>query len=648
MTARRAVAEAERAAARAGVGGGASPRQMDAEPWALDRGARVLPNDAGVHFSVWAPNATTVAVRLRTGRARGDVPLTHDGHGVFEDTVSNARAGDDYVYLLDGRLERPDPVSRWQPEGVHGPSRVADPADFAWNDTRWRGLAMADYVIYELHIGTFTPEGTFDAAIADLPRLAELGVTAIECMPIGEFPGARNWGYDGVNLYAAHHAYGGPAGFKRLVDAAHQHGLAVVLDVVYNHLGPEGNVLHDFGPYFTDRYHTPWGSAINYDGPESDEVRRYVIDNARFWVTEYHVDALRLDAVHGIYDFGAQHILQELAERVHEQARLLERRVQVIAESDLNDPRLVRDPDQGGYGLDAQWSDDFHHAVHAALTGERAGYYGDYGNVCDIAKALEDRFVYDGQFSAYRRRQHGARAADVSGDHFVIAIQNHDQVGNRARGDRLSALLSFDRRKLAAALLLLAPYVPLLFMGEEYGEIHPFLYFVSHGDPALVEAVRAGRRREFEHFGWGDTIPDPQAEDTFATSKLDRSVMSSGEHAQLVALYRDLLHLREREPALRPGNAAPRVACAAADQCLGYELETASGRRLFALFNLSESPRQLRIANAGHGNWELRLSTTDTAYGGHGGAPRAVQSGDASERRIDVAALSAAVYGLQE
>ncbi|HET7584853.1 MAG TPA: malto-oligosyltrehalose trehalohydrolase [Gemmatimonadaceae bacterium] len=636
--------------AGAAGGGRRAARGARDEPWMLERGARVLPGDAGVRFSVWAPKVTTLAVRVRTGGAQGDVALERTERGVFAGTVPGARAGDDYVYLLNGREERPDPVSRFQPEGVHGPSRVVDPNRFSWSDTRWRGPAMADYIIYEMHVGTFTDAGTFDAAIADLARLAALGITAIELMPVAEFPGARNWGYDGVLLYAPHNAYGGPDGLRRLVDAAHGHGLAVVLDVVYNHLGPEGNVLDDFGPYFTDRYQTPWGRAVNYDGAESDEVRRFVIDNARYWVAEYHVDALRLDAVHGIYDFGARHILAELADHVHTDAHRLERRVQVIAESDLNDPRLIRDAEHGGYGLDAQWSDDFHHAVHAALTGEREGYYGDFGKVCDVATALEHRFVYDGRYSAYRQRRHGASAADVEGDRFVIAIQNHDQVGNRARGDRLSTLLSFEQCKLAAALLLLAPYVPLLFMGEEYGETHPFLYFVSHGDPALVEAVRAGRRREFAHFGWSEDVPDPQSPETFAASTLDRSVMARGEHASLVALYRDLLHLRRSEPALRPGATAPRVACAEEDRCLAYELESAAGggRRLLALFNLSDAPRQLRVANAAQGSWTLRLSTTDAAYGGSGTAPRSVENGGAGERRIDVAAYSAAVYLLHE
>ncbi|MFL5582196.1 MAG: malto-oligosyltrehalose trehalohydrolase, partial [Gemmatimonadaceae bacterium] len=527
--------------------------------WRLERGA-VVENGA-VRFAVWAPRAGSVRVVIGEGDAAEEHDLEPRERGVFEGRVEGIGAGADYRYRLDEADPLPDPVSRWQPAGVHGPSRVVDPEAFEWTDDGWRGRSMRDLVIYELHVGTFSPEGTFEGVIPRLGALKELGVTALEIMPVAEFPGGRNWGYDGVHPYAPQSTYGGPEGLRRLVDAAHAEGLAVILDVVYNHLGPEGNYLGQYAPFFTDRYRTPWGGALNYDDVESDEVRRYFIDNALHWVTEYHVDGLRLDAVHAIFDFGARHVLEELATAVREQGRRLGREVVVIGESDLNDPRVVRPAERGGWGLDGQWSDDFHHAVHAALTGETDGYYADFGSVAHVAKALRDRFVYDGRYSAHRRRRHGAPCTDVPGERFVVCIQNHDQVGNRAAGERLSALLGFEQQKLAAALMLLAPYVPMLFMGEEYGEANPFQYFVSHGDRQLVEAVRQGRRREFAAFGWRTDVPDPQSEETFRNSCLDPDAGRRGRGAAMRALYRDLLALRRSQPALRPGAPVKRVDC---------------------------------------------------------------------------------------
>jgi maltooligosyltrehalose trehalohydrolase len=592
----------------------------DNDTWSLDRGARVL-SDGSVRFSVWAPHAQRVAVQLATGSTTSEHELERGPHGVYDGVVPNA-AGADYRYVLFGqgkrerereRRELPDPVSRWQPEGVHGPSRVVDPRAFTWTDGEWRGIPMADYVIYELHVGTFTPEGTFDAVIGDLERLVKLGVTAIEIMPVAEFPGGRNWGYDGVHLYAPQSSYGGPNGLKRLVDAAHAHGLAVVLDVVYNHLGPEGNYLDAFGPYFTETYRTPWGRAVNYDGAGSDEVRRFVIDNALYWVTEYHVDALRLDAVHGIFDFGALHLLQELAQAVHEQAARLGRTVVVIGESDLNDPKLIRRPDEGGFGLDAQWSDDFHHAVHAALTGERSGYYVDFGDVETIAEALREPFVYAMRYSKSRNRRHGAPSTGIPRDRFVVAIQNHDQVGNRAAGDRLSTLVSPEQLRLAAALLLLSPYVPLIFMGEEYGETNPFQYFISHGDEELVQAVCSGRREEFAAFGWGESVPNPADESTFLDSRLDRSKLDDPKHAGMVELYRDLIGLRVPGSwFLVPGS--PDDSRVTHHQGLiTVERRLGDTRRVIAMFNCSEREREFSLPD---GSWQLVLSTDEDKYAG--------------------------------
>ncbi|MEP7066144.1 MAG: malto-oligosyltrehalose trehalohydrolase [Gemmatimonadota bacterium] len=579
-------------------------------------GAR--PQDGSTRFTVWAPMAHELSVRVRTGAAAGEHPLARDAHGVFTATVPGVRAGDDYAFRIDGGAERPDPASRWQPFGVHGASRVVDPDAFEWSDASWKGIEMADYVIYELHVGTFTPEGTFDAVSPRLAALRELGITAIELMPVAQFPGERNWGYDGVQLYAPQNSYGGPDALKRLVNAAHAEGLAVVLDVVYNHIGPEGNYLGEYGPFSTDVYRTPWGSAVNYDGPDSDEVRRLVTENASYWVCEFHMDALRLDAIHGIFDSQALHVLAELASRVHARAQEIGREVKVIAESDLNDPRVLRPVEQGGYAMDAQWSDDFHHAVHVALTGESSGYYegyARYGDIAAIAEALARRFVFQGQYAPHRRRRHGAPAMDISADHFVISIQNHDQVGNRATGDRLSVLVPPDALRLAAALLLLAPYVPMLFMGEEYGEVAPFQYFVSHSDRDLVEAVRRGRHGEFESFGWAGEVPDPQSADTFGRSRIKFELGCEGEHAQMRAMYRELLAIRREEPALRPGAARITVRSDAGARWIAMRLDAQGARSLLVLFNLATSQRSVPLSDEDGGGWRARFTTGEATRG---------------------------------
>jgi maltooligosyltrehalose trehalohydrolase len=611
--------------------------------WSLERGATALP-DGVVRFTLWAPTAGSVTVRVTAGSASGDHPMERrpSEPGVWDVTVEGAGHEVEYGYIVDGHDGRllPDPVSRWLPHGVHGATRVVDPHAFQWSDDGWRGQPMAELVIYELHVGTFTDEGTLPAAIPHLRDLRDLGVTAVELMPVAQFPGTRNWGYDGVGLYAVQASYGGPVALKQFVDAAHEAGLAVILDVVYNHVGPEGNYLDAFGPYFTHKYRTPWGRALNFDDADSDEVRRWVVENALYWVTEYHVDGLRLDAVHGIVDVGARHLLQELTEAVHRQARALGREVVVIAESDLNDPRIVRAVVDHGLGLDAQWSDDFHHAVHALLTGEVSGYYADFGGVGPVAQALEEPFVYAGTYSPSRRRRHGASSAGLPRDRFVVAIQNHDQVGNRAAGERLAALLPPPRLRMAAALLLLSPYVPLLFMGEEYGELNPFQYFTSHDDTGLAEAVRTGRRREFAAFGWPGEVPDPQVEDTFVRSRLDRSRMERSPHAELLALYRDLLQLRQEEPMLRPAHSRHWVTSSVEQGWITLLREptanarysgVAAGAALLAMFNCSDEPVRVPVPELAWGSWTLRLSTEAVGYGG-GGLPRAAFGGAGAER----------------
>jgi len=583
-------------------------------------GAVLLP-DGQCRFHVWAPRASTVHVHLLKPDGRR-VPLERRERGYHEGVVPGVRAGARYRYVLDSGAEHPDPASRLQPEGVHGPSQVVDPA-FTWADAEWRGLALAEYVIYELHVGTFSREGTFDGVIGELDALADLGVTALEIMPVVHFPGTRNWGYDGVYLYAVHPAYGGPDGLKRLVDACHRRGLAVILDVVYNHLGPEGNYLAAFGPYFTTRYQTPWGDAVNYDDADSDEVRRFVVDNAVRWVTEFHVDGLRLDAVHAIYDESARHILAELGEAVHEAGRRLGRRVTVIAESNLNDPRLVRPPDRGGYGLDAAWSDDFHHALHTLLTGERIRYYEDFGSVEDLALAWTDGYVYAGRYSRHRRRRHGAPARDVPAERFVVCAQNHDQVGNRALGERLSVLVGFEPLKLAAGVLLLSPFVPLLFMGEEYGETAPFLYFTDHGDPSLASAVHRGRRAEYPEA----ETPDPQSPEAFARSRLARDLAREPRHRALLDLYTALIRLRKTVPALAvPDKDTMDVRVAGGARVMAARRWREDGAAA-AAFNFTASPSAAEIPMPA-GRWALALDSADARWAGPGRAvPERLESG---------------------
>ncbi len=509
-------------------------------------GSRYL-GDGRTEFLVWAPAVEDMELHLVAPGERR-LPMERGERGYWTVAADDVEPGALYYYRL-GANDRPDPASRYQPRGVHGPSQVLD-SDFVWDDAAWRGVGIEDYILYEIHVGTFSEPGTFDGVAERLPELADLGITALEIMPVGQFPGDRNWGYDGVLPFAVQNSYGGPEGLKRLVQACHRHGLAVVLDVVYNHFGPEGNYLREFGPYFSGVYRTPWGEAINFDGPGSDEVRRYFIENALYWITEFHIDALRLDAVHAVYDHSANPFLRQLAHAVRTASHHLGRRIYAIPESDLNDPNMVTPPELGGHGFDAQWSDDFHHALHALLTGERTGYYADFGEIRHLVKAFRDGFVYTGQYSKGRGRSHGNDSRRIPAGRLVVFAQNHDQVGNRLLGDRLSHLIDFESLKLAAGAVILSPFLPLLFMGEEYCEDARFLYFVSHGDPALIEAVRSGRREEFAAFGWEQEPPDPQAEETFRSSKLDAALCRDREHRVLREYYCELIRLRKANPAL--------------------------------------------------------------------------------------------------
>ncbi len=572
-------------------------------------------------FLVWAPLVERLEVHLVAPEDRF-LPMKKDAQGYYSVTAENVEPGGRYFYRLNGEKERPDPASRFQPEGVHGPSEVVDPG-FPWEDGGWFTMLPQELVFYELHVGTFTPEGTFDAIAPYLDGLKKLGVTAIELMPIAQFPGNRNWGYDGAYPFAAQSSYGGSPGLKRLVSACHQKGLAVALDVSYNHFGPEGSYIREFAPYFTEHYKTPWGAAINYGGPYSDDVRRFFIESALYWVVNCHIDILRLDAVHTIVDSSPYPFLQELADTVHEQAAKLGRRVYGIAESDLNDRRLLLPAELGGYGMDGVWNEDFHHALHPLVTGESSGYYGDFGGAQRLAKACREGFIYTGQYSIQRKQRHGSPSRDIPASRFVVFIQNHDQVGNRMIGDRLSSLVPFEKLKLAAGAYLLSPYIPLIFMGEEYGETAPFPYFISHTEPELVESVRRGRRKEFAAFGWKENVPDPQAEESFRAAKLNHTLANEGWHGVLRRFYQELLRLRREVPAL---------ACLSKDslEAIGYErtghlfMRRWSGdSEVILVFNFGtgNAPVTLPLPQ---GRWEKRLDSAGAEWQGPGSHAKAL------------------------
>jgi maltooligosyltrehalose trehalohydrolase len=602
------------------------------------------PRENGCEFVVWAPSAREISVQINgkdQAKPRTE-PMEKAADGYFSCSVSGIKPGCGYWYVLDGETKRADPASRLQPDGVHGASEVVA-REFPWADREWRGLPLEQLVFYEIHTGTFTPQGTFEAIIPRLRELKQLGATVIELMPIAQFPGARNWGYDGVYPYAAQNSYGGPAALRKLVNACHAQGLGVALDVVYNHLGPEGNYLRDFGPYFTDRYKTPWGEALNFDGAQSDQVRRFFIENALYWVEDCHIDALRLDAVHAIVDTSAVPFLEELATRVEQRALELGRAVHVIAESDLNDSRIVRPRECGGFGLDGQWNDDFHHSVHTLLTHERSGYYADFGSAEHLAKAYAEGYVYSGQYSTYRQRRHGNSSWEVPARRFVVCAQNHDQVGNRAAGERLSALVSFEKLKLAAGVLLLSPFVPLLFMGEEYGELAPFQYFVSHSDANLVEAVRKGRKEEFARFHWHGEVPDPQAEETFRRSRLNWSLREQGTHRMLIGLYAELLRLRRSVPALYNLRKRDTRAWVSSPTAMGVERRYGSDRWM-AVFNFGEAAAPV-CAEVGPGAWQKVLDSAERRWAGPGTtSPDAFEASESVS--IEIARTSFSLFKL--
>ncbi len=555
-------------------------------------------------FELWAPKLDSVHLELLGPRGRG-VAMTKDARGVHRAELDGVEAGTRYRYRC-GERHFADPASRFQPEGVHGPSAIVG-REFAWTDGAWSGRAWRDAVIYEMHVGTFTAGGTFDAAIAELDGLVALGFTVVEPMPIAQFPGARNWGYDGVFPFAVAASYGGPDAFRRFVDACHARGLAVVLDVVYNHFGPEGAVFDQLAPYHNASFSTPWGAAMNFDGPGSDGVRRYFLDNAQMWLDEYHVDGLRLDAVHGIVDRSAMPFLSELVTETAALGRVTWPRW-LVAEDDRNDPRLVRPLERGGLGLDAVWADDFHHALHVLVTGESSGYYADYTDPALLARAIQEGFAYTGGYSPSRDRRHGAPATDVPPEAFVVCGQNHDQIGNRLRGERLTALASDDAVRCALAMVLLSPHTPLVFMGEEHGETRPFLYFTDHGDPELAEAVRRGRKAEFAAFDWSEEPPDPQAAETMARCVLQRHRDGAEQRRALVAAA---LAVRQRG-SFTVGRADARVEMRADGRLLFVQFPP----DLCAIFHLGSRAAELDLELGVP--WRVVLDGADPRFGGSG------------------------------
>ncbi len=572
-------------------------------------------DDHVCEFTVWAPLLKNISLKILTNPEKL-IAMKKNGQGYWNVSVDGAVPGTDYVYCIEGNLDRPDPASFYQPLGVHGESRIIDHQRFQWDDADWNAPALSEMIMYELHIGTFTPEGTFDAAASRIGDLKDMGLNAIEIMPVAQFPGERNWGYDGVYPFAVQCSYGGPDGLKRFVNECHKKGMAVILDVVYNHLGPEGNYLRDFGPYFTDRYKTPWGQAVNFDGAYSNEVRNYFIENALYWFQHFHIDDLRLDAVHGIHDMSARHFLLELSERVNEYSEKEGRKVYLIAESDLNNSLLAKPKDRGGYGIGGLWCDDFHHSVHTLLTGEHEGYFVDFGEKEHLVKSLREGYVYSGQYSEFRKQNHGNSSKDIPADQFIVFSQNHDQVGNRKMGERLSTLVSFESQKLAAGIVLLSPYVPLLFMGEEYGETSPFYYFVSHSDTHLIEGIQEGRKKEFGSFGPGEEPPDPQDADTFTLSRLRWGRRGSEGHRVLLNLYRELISLRKSIPACaNPDKSSMKVWADRGNVVFMKRWKDES--QVLAIFNFNKSDAALTFDYGGMA-WRKVLDSSDEQWNGQG------------------------------
>ncbi len=567
-------------------------------------------------FSLWAPFLNSVELKIVSPQEK-IIPMKKNSKGYWSVVAENIPEGTLYFYRLERDRDRPDPASQFQPKGVHGASQVIDHNSFKWEDILWRGVSLPEMIIYELHVGTFTPQGTFEAIIQRLDELKKIGINTLELMPVAQFPGERNWGYDGVYPFAVQNSYGGPEGLKTLVNECHKKGIAVILDVVYNHLGPEGNYLWDYGPYFNDKYKTPWGNAINFDDAYNDEVRNFFIENTLHWFTNYHIDALRLDAIHAILDMSAVPFLQELAEKVQIFSQKEGRRFLLIPESDLNDSRAIKPMELGGFGLDAQWCDDFHHSLHTLLTEEDQGYYADFGKISHLVKSIKEGFVYSRQYSKYRRRPHGNSSKDRPAHQFVVFSQNHDQVGNRMLGERLSSLISFESLKLAAGVVFLSPYVPLIFMGEEYGEDSPFIYFIHHSDPSLVEAVRNGRREEFRAFSWGGEPPDPHDINTFIRSKILWEKRREGRHRVILEFYKKLINLRRHVPAISNLDKDDLHVFGLEEEKTVYMRRWKADNNILCIFNFNKKDVTLSIPSD-EGRWRKILDSSEKVWDGPG------------------------------
>ncbi len=606
-----------------------------------------FPEKGRIVFRLWAPFAERIDLHVLSPdeayipMKKEDIVIQGfadaEDRGYWSAEVKISGGPLRYLYRIDGGEEYPDPASYYQPEGVHGPSETVHHDAFAWTDDAYSAPSRKDLVFYEIHAGTFSSSGDFAGIEEKLDYLADLGITALEIMPVAQFPGRRNWGYDGTYPFAVQNSYGGPDGLKKLVNSAHGKGLAVFLDAVYNHLGPEGNYQEQFGPYFTDRYRTPWGKAVNYDGPYSDEVRNYYCENIRYWLKNFHMDGLRLDAVHAVYDFGARHIFSEFSESARRCGEKDGRRRYIIAESDLNDSRIVRGPSDCGYGFDAQWSDDFHHAVHSRLSGEEGEYYRDFGATADIAAALEHNYVLSGSYSRHRRRRHGNSASDIGSDHFVFCIQNHDQVGNRMLGERLHHLVDFESAKCAAAALLLSPALPLLFMGEEFASASPFQYFIHHGDEALIEATREGRKREFSDFHQEGEVPDPQSPEVFKRSLLRWEERKEGRHRIMLNLYKTLLRIRGDLQFVPPQSAAGKDVRRTGDVVIVTYRQAAECAVL--LFNFGDESAELSrkeiFRDLIREEWEIVFDSSDAKWDGPG-RPITIKAHEPQERHLSV------------
>lgn len=575
----------------------------------------VRSKDKGFTFNLWAPKASSV--KLVTDFPQSEVPMNQQPYGYWSVTVPDASPGTRYKYELDGQHAFPDPASLAQPEGVHEASEVIALDSFEWTDNKWENIPLGEMIQYELHTGTFSPEGTFEGIISKLDYLLDLGVNTIELLPVAQFSGFRNWGYDGVYPFAVHQGYGGAKELMRLVDACHSKGMAVILDVVYNHFGPEGNYVSNFGHYFSGKYSTPWGEPLNFDAAHSDEVRNYIIQNAVMWCRDFHMDGLRLDAVHAIFDFGAEHILKQLAGKLEELTMKTGRSYYLIAESHLNDVRYISPFSKGGYGLDAQWSDDFHHALHVLATGDRKGYYEDFGEPEQLSKAIKQAFVFDGVYSKYRKKTYGNSTKNRGGEQFVIFSQNHDQVGNRKHGERLISLSSFEMAKLAAGAMLVSPNIPMLFMGEEYGERNPFYYFVSHLDPDLNQLVKEGRKNEFETFfdDQGE-VADPASPETFEHSKLSWNIHDNSEHRAMHAFYRELIRLRKTNPVLRlPDKDNLKITNTGKSFTLQRWQE---GRHILVFMNFDQQPAEFEVPETMNGQLKRLVDSSAKQWKGPG------------------------------